>query len=166
MMRRPVAVAVWLFVVVMCLFLDSPSLAVRWTDTTERKTLEYGCGEEQDVDRIVALPGQPPVDFAMYAGYITVDEKAGRAHYYFFVEAEENSEEKPLVFWFNGGRTYLDHPLMIHECFERFWYWNCFLMLVMDWRRRSWLLVNCIWIRRGTGSIFHQFGRRISQAQS
>ncbi|XP_024385315.1 serine carboxypeptidase 24 isoform X2 [Physcomitrium patens] len=103
MMRRPVAVAVWLFVVVMCLFLDSPSLAVRWTDTTERKTLEYGCGEEQDVDRIVALPGQPPVDFAMYAGYITVDEKAGRAHYYFFVEAEENSEEKPLVFWFNGG---------------------------------------------------------------
>lgn len=60
-------------------------------------------GGEYEADRILSLPGQPAVDFDMYAGYITVNERAGRAHFYFFVEAEEDPENKPLVFWFNGG---------------------------------------------------------------
>lgn len=59
----------------------------------------------QKEDRIVALPGQPPVDFAMYGGYVTVNKEAGRAHYYYFVEAAEEAEKKPLMFWFNGGET-------------------------------------------------------------
>jgi serine carboxypeptidase-like clade 2 len=59
---------------------------------------------EYEADRIVSLPGQPAVEFAMFAGYVTVNERAGRAHYYFFVEAEDNPEDKPLVFWFNGGQ--------------------------------------------------------------
>lgn len=58
---------------------------------------------EQDADRITALPGQPPVHFAMYGGYVTVNKEAGRALYYYFVEAEEEPRNKPLTFWFNGG---------------------------------------------------------------
>ncbi|XP_050267246.1 LOW QUALITY PROTEIN: serine carboxypeptidase 1-like [Quercus robur] len=55
-------------------------------------------------DRINALPGQPKgVDFDQYAGYITVDPKAGRALFYYFVESPHNSATKPLVLWLNGG---------------------------------------------------------------
>jgi hypothetical protein len=78
----------------------SPALALR------RETLTFTDHEsgEYEADRIVSLPGQPAVEFAMFAGYVTVNERAGRAHYYFFVEAEDNPEDKPLVFWFNGGQ--------------------------------------------------------------
>ena len=65
---------------------------------------QYDSGD-YEADRILSLPGQPAVDFAMFAGYITVNERRGRAHYYFFVEAEESPEDKPLVFWFNGGES-------------------------------------------------------------
>ncbi|KAF3956590.1 hypothetical protein CMV_018292 [Castanea mollissima] len=55
-------------------------------------------------DKINALPGQPKgVDFDQYAGYITVDSKAGRALFYYFVESPKNSATKPLVLWLNGG---------------------------------------------------------------
>ncbi|XP_030950498.1 serine carboxypeptidase II-3-like [Quercus lobata] len=55
-------------------------------------------------DKINALPGQPKgVDFDQYAGYITVDPKAGRALFYYFVESPHNSATKPLVLWLNGG---------------------------------------------------------------
>ncbi|KAF9592786.1 hypothetical protein IFM89_017356 [Coptis chinensis] len=55
-------------------------------------------------DRIEKLPGQPHnVDFAQYGGYVTVDEKAGRAFYYYFTEAEHSKESKPLLLWLNGG---------------------------------------------------------------
>lgn len=58
-------------------------------------------GPESDlVDR---LPGQPAVTFKQYAGYVTVDEKSGRALFYYFVEAETDSNLKPLVVWLNGG---------------------------------------------------------------
>ncbi|KAI3439702.1 Carboxypeptidase [Psidium guajava] len=57
-----------------------------------------------DADRITALPGQPDgVDFDQYAGYVTVDPKAGRALFYYFVESPRNSSTKPLVLWLNGG---------------------------------------------------------------
>ncbi|XP_020231849.1 serine carboxypeptidase II-3 [Cajanus cajan] len=55
-------------------------------------------------DKVKALPGQPQgVDFDQYAGYVTVDAKAGRALFYYFVESPNNSSNKPLVLWLNGG---------------------------------------------------------------
>lgn len=56
-----------------------------------------------EADRVVSLPGQPPVNFSMFAGYVTVDQDHGRAQFYYFVEAAEEPEEKPLVIWLTGG---------------------------------------------------------------
>ncbi|CAM8898861.1 unnamed protein product [Rhodiola kirilowii] len=56
-----------------------------------------------DDDLVTNLPGQPTVDFKHYAGYVTVDEKKGRALFYWFYEAAVNPEQKPLVLWLNGG---------------------------------------------------------------
>jgi len=58
-------------------------------------------GPESDL--VDWLPGQPAVTFKQYAGYVTVDEKSGRALFYYFVEAETDSNLKPLVVWLNGG---------------------------------------------------------------
>ncbi|XP_044490106.1 serine carboxypeptidase-like 34 [Mangifera indica] len=57
----------------------------------------------QEADRVIKLPGQPPVKFRQYAGYVTVNETHGRALFYWFFEATENPEEKPLLLWLNGG---------------------------------------------------------------
>ncbi|ONK57646.1 uncharacterized protein A4U43_C09F2630 [Asparagus officinalis] len=54
-------------------------------------------------DLVVNLPGQPEVGFKQYAGYVNVDEGAGRSLFYYFVEAEVDAEEKPLTLWLNGG---------------------------------------------------------------
>ncbi|XP_076916222.1 serine carboxypeptidase-like 40 [Bidens hawaiensis] len=54
-------------------------------------------------DKISKLPGQPYVEFNQYGGYVTVDESAGRAFYYYFVEAEKSKESLPLLLWLNGG---------------------------------------------------------------
>jgi len=60
--------------------------------------------ELMEADRITALPGQPGgVNFSQYSGYVTVDPGAGRALFYYFVEAMHNSSQKPLVLWLNGG---------------------------------------------------------------
>lgn len=56
-----------------------------------------------EADKIDKLPGQPKVPFDQYGGYVTVDEKNGRALYYYFVESPQNSSNKPLVLWLNGG---------------------------------------------------------------
>jgi serine carboxypeptidase-like clade II len=58
----------------------------------------------REQDKIVSLPGQTEVaEFDQYAGYVTVDAKAGRALFYFFVEAPQDSFNTPLVLWLNGG---------------------------------------------------------------
>ncbi|XP_010067795.2 serine carboxypeptidase-like 40 [Eucalyptus grandis] len=57
----------------------------------------------KEKDRIERLPGQPPVEFDHYGGYVTVDESAGRAFYYYFAEAVQNKHLMPLLIWFNGG---------------------------------------------------------------
>lgn len=52
------------------------------------------------------LPGQPAnVEFNQYSGYVTVNQTAGRALFYWLTEAPTNkeSELKPLVLWLNGG---------------------------------------------------------------
>ncbi|XP_023741311.1 serine carboxypeptidase-like 45 [Lactuca sativa] len=54
-------------------------------------------------DEVVKLPGQPPVTFKQFAGYISLDEAKPRSLFYYFVEAESNSSSKPLVLWLNGG---------------------------------------------------------------
>lgn len=59
---------------------------------------------EQEADRIIGLPGQPPVSFKQYAGYITVNETHGRALFYWFFEATTNPHNKPLLLWLNGGQ--------------------------------------------------------------
>ncbi|GLT88075.1 hypothetical protein SLE2022_061160 [Rubroshorea leprosula] len=56
-----------------------------------------------EADRIVNLPGQPPVSFHQYAGYIVADENQQRALFYYFAEAETDPTSKPLVLWLNGG---------------------------------------------------------------
>ena len=54
-------------------------------------------------DLVVKLPGQPEVGFKQYAGYVDVDEKAGRSLFYYFVEADKDPDHKPLTLWLNGG---------------------------------------------------------------
>jgi len=58
-------------------------------------------------DLVTNLPGQPPVDFQHYAGYVTVNETNGRALFYWFFEAMTKPEDKPLVLWLNGGKVML-----------------------------------------------------------
>ncbi|KAM5566396.1 serine carboxypeptidase-like 34 [Rosa sericea] len=57
----------------------------------------------QKADRVIGLPGQPPVKFDQYAGYVTVNETHGRALFYWFFEAVKSPHKKPLVLWLNGG---------------------------------------------------------------
>lgn len=63
-----------------------------------------------ETDEIDALPGQPAgegvLDFNQYAGYVSVDPKAGRELFYYFVESPNNSSTKPLLLWLNGGKYY------------------------------------------------------------
>ncbi|KAL0377180.1 UNVERIFIED_CONTAM: Serine carboxypeptidase-like 40 [Sesamum calycinum] len=68
----------------------------------------------KESDRIERLPGQPPVKFKQYGGYVTVDRKAGRAFYYYFVEAQRSHESLPLLLWLNGGPVVL--PLLMEQC--------------------------------------------------
>ncbi|TYI72064.1 hypothetical protein E1A91_D07G033300v1 [Gossypium mustelinum] len=59
--------------------------------------------KQQELDRISSLPGQPPVGFSQFSGYVTVNEKHGRALFYWFTEATTVPEKKPLLLWLNGG---------------------------------------------------------------
>ncbi|XP_062174006.1 serine carboxypeptidase-like 40 isoform X1 [Alnus glutinosa] len=54
-------------------------------------------------DWIKAWPGQPPVKFSQYGGYVTVNKIAGRALYYYLAEAQQYKDTLPLLLWLNGG---------------------------------------------------------------
>ncbi|KAL3651843.1 hypothetical protein CASFOL_004845 [Castilleja foliolosa] len=58
---------------------------------------------QKEKDRIERLPGQPPVKFKQYGGYVTVDQTNGREFYYYFVEAHHSKNTLPLLLWLNGG---------------------------------------------------------------
>ncbi|XP_057456678.1 serine carboxypeptidase-like 35 [Lotus japonicus] len=77
---------------------------------------EYS-GEEarqQDADRVKNLPGQPPVKFRHYAGYVKLRPQEEKALFYWFFEAQEAPSQKPLVLWLNGEHLqYLQ--LNVHE---------------------------------------------------
>lgn len=56
-------------------------------------------------DRVTGLPGQPPVEFRHYAGYVMVGRGEEKALFYWFFEAPGRAEKKkPLVLWLNGGQ--------------------------------------------------------------
>ncbi|XP_047310829.1 serine carboxypeptidase-like 25 [Impatiens glandulifera] len=57
---------------------------------------------EEEADRISSLPGQPPVHFHQFSGYVTVKENR-KALFYWLTEATEDPFSKPLVVWLNGG---------------------------------------------------------------
>ncbi|KAI8567579.1 hypothetical protein RHMOL_Rhmol02G0132900 [Rhododendron molle] len=67
--------------------------------STERKLINSWGSE----DLVTNLPGQPKVHFQHYAGYVTVNERSGRALFYWFYEASTLPNDKPLVLWLNGG---------------------------------------------------------------
>ncbi|XP_059635587.1 serine carboxypeptidase 1-like [Cornus florida] len=88
---------------------ENPPLAQSWTEQAvgdEHYSSVYIGPQDglRAADKIDALPGQPGgVDFDQYAGYVTVDPKAGRELFYYFVESPQKSSSKPLVLWLNGG---------------------------------------------------------------
>ena len=72
------------------------------TDHVNEAKVHPQVGMKQE-DRIERLPGQPHVNFSQYGGYVTVDKSAGRALYYYFVEAHHSKNSLPLLLWLNGG---------------------------------------------------------------
>ncbi|KAG0496355.1 hypothetical protein HPP92_001046 [Vanilla planifolia] len=58
---------------------------------------------QQRLDKIKFLPGQPTVNFNQYSGYVTVNVTAGRALFYWLIEAPADVQPAPLVLWLNGG---------------------------------------------------------------
>ena len=72
----------------------------------QAKELSYEVKAEQEADRIIELPGQPQVSFKQYSGYVTVNESHGRALFYWFFEATDFPEKKPILLWLNGGTCY------------------------------------------------------------
>ena len=67
-------------------------------------------------DEIHILPGQPPVGFRQYAGYITVDDVHQRSMFYYFVEAEGDYMSKPLVLWLQGGMLVYQNVVHFYMC--------------------------------------------------
>lgn len=64
--------------------------------------------EEQEADRVAHLPGQPESPgVTQFSGYVTVDERHGRALFYWFFQAQASPEQKPLFLWLNGGYLYI-----------------------------------------------------------
>ena len=62
---------------------------------------------QRDADRVARLPGQPESpSVSQFAGYVTVNERHGRALFYWLFEAQTAPEEKPLLLWLNGGRFF------------------------------------------------------------
>jgi hypothetical protein len=67
--------------------------------------------------RVSKLPGQPPVNFTQYAGYINVDEANGRNIFYWFTEADsKKASSLPLAFWFNGGKIFGNPLTYLMRC--------------------------------------------------
>ncbi|KAJ8647441.1 hypothetical protein MRB53_000464 [Persea americana] len=73
----------------------------------ESRVLEEEPLAQQEADRVVGIPGQPPVTFRQYAGYVTIDESHGKALFYWFFEATQGPQEKPVLLWLNGEANLL-----------------------------------------------------------
>uniref|UniRef100_A0A1J3HAH6 Carboxypeptidase n=1 Tax=Noccaea caerulescens TaxID=107243 RepID=A0A1J3HAH6_NOCCA len=67
------------------------------------KKVAASSGRKED-DLVTGLPGQPPVNFKHYAGYVDLGPKQKqKALFYWFFEAQQHSSRRPLVLWLNGG---------------------------------------------------------------
>ncbi|KAI3456291.1 hypothetical protein Pfo_012954 [Paulownia fortunei] len=87
-----------LFVLSLHMVSMEPLADARYWHWSNEKKSNFGAAE----DLVTSLPGQPSVNFRHYAGYVTVNEKNGRALFYWFYEATTFADEKPLVLWLNG----------------------------------------------------------------
>lgn len=59
--------------------------------------------QQRAADIVTNLPGQPPVAFQHYSGYIQLQTQNEKAMFYWFFEAQTEPALKPLVIWLNGG---------------------------------------------------------------
>lgn len=83
-------------------------------------------------DLVVRLPGQPKVGFRQFGGYVDVDEKAGRSLFYYFVEAEEDPQNKPLTLWLNGG-SFLSFAFLPSSCLLAFLSSSCIWSFLLQY---------------------------------
>ncbi|KAL0398620.1 UNVERIFIED_CONTAM: Serine carboxypeptidase-like 31 [Sesamum radiatum] len=88
-----------LFVLSLLMVSMEPLVTARYWHWSNEKKSNFEAAE----DLVTSLPGQPSVSFRHYAGYVTVNEKNGRALFYWFYEATTLADQKPLVLWLNGG---------------------------------------------------------------
>jgi Serine carboxypeptidase len=81
-------------------------------------SIDSFAAEQQSNDQVVSLPGQSfNVSFNHYSGYITVNKESGRALFFWFFEATEDPDSKPLVLWLNGGSSLLYLLSFLSSCF-------------------------------------------------
>ncbi|KAL0363349.1 UNVERIFIED_CONTAM: Serine carboxypeptidase-like 31 [Sesamum calycinum] len=88
-----------LFVLSLLMVSMEPLVTARYSHWSNEKKSDFEAAE----DLVTSLPGQPSVSFRHYAGHVTVNEKNGRALFYWFYEATTLADQKPLVLWLNGG---------------------------------------------------------------
>ena len=94
--------ALWLLLVLML-----PAIACG-RKPEKKVTVSSGRKEE---DLVTGLPGQPPVNFRHYAGYVDLGPRQKqKALFYWFFEAQHNSSGRPLVLWLNGGQFFFSLP--------------------------------------------------------
>ncbi|XP_066365960.1 serine carboxypeptidase-like 26 [Miscanthus floridulus] len=86
------------------LFLCLVSALALPTFSSSSQSLASATSDQRDADRVARLPGQPESpSMSQFSGYVTVNERNGRALFYWFFEAQTTPEEKPLLLWLNGG---------------------------------------------------------------
>lgn len=114
---RGVSLFIWFaFVLILHLCTVSCIKQMQWS----KEEVENILGNQ---DLVTELLGELDVGFHHYAGYVTVNEKNGRALFYWFFEASSSPDEKPLVLWLNGGRPSL-HNVVRCLCFTSILLYN------------------------------------------
>ncbi|CAA0827624.1 Serine carboxypeptidase 24 [Striga hermonthica] len=71
------------------------------TSKNSQEQQNFQTGRKED-DRIKELPGQPPIKFSHYSGYVPVGPNDEKALFYYFTESEDPTN-KPLALWLTGG---------------------------------------------------------------
>ncbi|KFK25190.1 hypothetical protein AALP_AA8G078600 [Arabis alpina] len=88
--------ALWL----LCVLVLLPAIAC---GRRPEKKVTVSSGTKEN-DLVTGLPGQPPVNFRHYAGYVSLGpQQKQKSLFYWFFEAQQNSSRRPLVLWLNGG---------------------------------------------------------------
>eukprot|EP01084_Bolivina_argentea_P099879 179470_1 len=66
--------------------------------------ITFGSATPQSLhDEITNLPGQPPVSFKQYSGYITLNRSSNASMFYWYQECVLGTNKCPLFLWTNGG---------------------------------------------------------------